>query len=217
MFKFHLWQNFLLKIKLWKNRRENVGTKNLFLKEGNFMGKVLTHKEELDKAYKLRYKIFCKELKWLPLNKEEKDIDKYDEYSIHFGVFSSEKLVAYSRIVLPDRFFMLEEVFKDLLPENYSLRKEKDTVEISRVAIDQPFRSSNNSEIIKLLLFKLMYQWSIKNEIRYWYMTLQPDYLKSIQKLFPCKQIGKVKFYQPGVASVAALLDLREAEVFVQK
>jgi len=48
-------------------------------------------------------------------------------------------------------------------------------------------------------------------------MAIEPDYLKSLQKLFPCKQIGNVKFYQSHTATTAALIDLKEAEISLSK
>lgn len=209
--------NTLSRAELGKGKNHGIDARDgLIMKERNFMGRILKS-DEIEKAYKLRYKIFHEELKWLPLNTEKGDIDKYDKYSIHFGVFNPEKLVTCSRIILPKGNFMIEEVFKDLIPKNYTLRRGKDTVEISRLLIDQPFRYTNDSEIIKMLLFKTIYHWSLKNRIRFWYMSIEVEYLKSIQKIFPCKQIGEIKFYQPGTASTVALLDLREAETFVAK
>ncbi|MEM5810074.1 MAG: acyl-homoserine-lactone synthase [Candidatus Aenigmatarchaeota archaeon] len=215
MNKFSSWQKFLSRFGLRKSKEKDIEN-NLILKERNFVGKILTNKE-IEEAYRFRYKVFHEELRWLPLNDEGKDIDKYDKYSVHFGIFHFEKLIAYSRIILPKGPFMLEEIFKDLIPNDYIFRKGKDSAEISRLAIDHQFRIISDSEIIKMLLFKIMYHWSLRNKIRFWYMCIDVGYLKSIQKLFPCKQIGEIKLYQSGTASTAALVDLREAEVLTKK
>lgn len=111
---------------------------------------------------------------------------------------------------------MFEKEFKDLI-NNHALHKKRDTVEVSRVAIEKTLRSFNNFNIPTLLLYKIMYQWSLKNKIRYWYMAIELNYLKSVQKLLPLKQIGQIKFYQQNVGTTAALLDLKEAESFLFK
>ncbi|MBU4369400.1 GNAT family N-acetyltransferase [Patescibacteria group bacterium] len=187
---------------------------NIILSEEDFTARILKF-NGIEKAYRFRYKIFCEELQWLPLNTSEKEFDEYDQFSIHFGVFSKDgKLVGYGRFILPGSDFMLEKEFKDLL-NNHIIRKQRDTVEVSRISIDKILRSTGSFNIITMLLYKLMYRWSIKNKIRYWYMAIEPNYLKLLQKFFPCKQIGDIKFYQPNTATTAALLDLKEAEVFL--
>lgn len=91
--QFYLWQKLLSRFELWKSEREkdkSFGTEkiinNIELSEKDFTAQILKP-NELEKAYRFRYKIFCEELKWLPLNKEKKETDIYDQYSIHFGVF----------------------------------------------------------------------------------------------------------------------------------
>lgn len=205
--KFHLCQQLLSKIK----------TKRSEIRERDFIARILKS-NELEKAYQFRYKVFCEELKWLPINKEKKEMDRYDRCSIHFGVFDKKnKLIGYGRFILSKNNFMLEKEFKELVPNHIIIKK--NAVEVSRVAIDNSLRNmsnfKNNYNTPFLLLLKIMYQWSVKNKIRYWYITIKPDFLKSLQKLFPWKQIGKIKYYQPKVATTAAMLDLKEAENFV--
>lgn len=141
--------------------------------------------------------------------------------SIRFisGFFAKNELVGYARIIPPKYIFMIEREFKDLL-QNHTIRKERDTVELSRAAINKSFRGvsnfKNSFNIPTMLLYKVIYQWSIRNKIRYWYITIEPEFLKTLQKLFPWKEIGEIKYYQPQVAATAAVLDLREAEKFVR-
>lgn len=218
--KFYPWQKLLSRFKLRKSGtvgNEKIKTENdIVLYEGDFMARILKN-DEIEKAYPFRYKIFCEELKWLPLNENKKEFDEYDQFSVHFGVFfKGNRLVGYGRFVLPKKIFMLEKEFKDLL-NNHIIRKKQDTVEVSRVGIDKTLKSADSFKIITLLLYKLMYKWSTKNKIRYWYMAIEPNYLKSLQKLFPCRQIGHIKFYQPNTATTAALLDLKKAKSFLFK
>jgi len=192
--------------------------KSIRLKEGEFLAKNL-NQHEIEKAYRFRYKIFCEELKWLPKNTVEKESDEYDQHAIHFGVFScSGEIVGYSRILIPENGFMLKKEFADLLNPNYCIREEKDAVEISRLAVKSDTRGNQgNSAKVSMLLYKAMYQWAIRNGVRYWYMVVETKFLKSLQAFFPCKVISTTKEYQPNVSSVAALLDIREAESIVSK
>jgi len=184
--------------------------------ENKFTAKNLDLNEEIEEAFRLRYKIFCEGLKWFPLNDDGKECDQYDLCSVHFGVYSSAELVGYSRIIPPENTFMLEKEFKDLLDESYSVQKEKNTGEISRLAIKKDLRLTHGFQI-SIVLYKLMYHWSLENKMRYWYMVVDTKYLKSLQRLFPCRKIGKVKFYQPNLPTTVAILDLREAEKEVFK
>lgn len=190
---------------------------NLKEKEGELSVRVL-EKKDLEEAYKLRYEIFCKELKWLPLNAKEEDKDQYDEKAVHFGVFNKESiLIGYNRIVLPKNPFMVEEVFIDLI-KNYNLsKKEEDIIEISRLGVRKEYRNSTSFGRIDLLLCKLIYFWSLENKIRYWLMVVRTEYLNSIRNILPCNQIGDIKYYQKGVGTIAAIIDLREAENHILK
>ncbi len=182
--------------------------------EKNFLIRELEPDERED-AYKFRYQVFCNELNWIAQNKSKKDIDSYDNHAVHFGVFSHfGDLVGYSRIILPENNFMLEHEFRDLI-ENSPIRKSKDTVEISRLAIEKSLRMGYEFQT-GMLLYRIMYNWSLDHKVRYWYMAVNLRYLRSLQKLFPCKSIGQAKSYQSGIPTVAALLDLREAEKFLE-
>jgi len=125
--KFYLWQKFLSRFRLWKSedsKTKSCEDDDIMVYEGDFRAKILKF-NELEKAYQFRYKIFCEELGWLPLNPDKKESDEYDQFSIHFGVFSKDgRLVGYSRFILPKRNFMLEKEFKDLL-DNHIIRKKK--------------------------------------------------------------------------------------------
>ena len=49
--------------------------------------KVLNESEELEKNYRLRYQVFCEELKWVRCRIDKREIDFYDKHSKYIGVF----------------------------------------------------------------------------------------------------------------------------------
>lgn len=186
---------------------------DLEISEGKFSVKIL-EREDLSNAYKLRYKIFCEELSWLPLNPDCEEKDHHDEKAVHFGVFNNGNIIGYCRVILPQEIFMAEENFRDLI-DGGNFTKEIDMIEISRLGIYKEYRNSIFFGNIDMLLYKMIYLWSLKNNIRYWFMVVRPEYLESIKKILPCKQISEIKYYQETVGTTAAVIDLREAENYV--
>ncbi len=175
---------------------------------------------EREEAQHLRYKVFVEELGWFSPDqfKEKKESDKYDEHAVSFGVFDYlGHLVGFARFVLPNKEFMIEKEFRELV-RGIQIRKDNETVEISRLAILPDLRKSREGFRVAMLLYKVLYQWSIMNGFRYWYMVVEKRYLKVLQSYgFPCQQISLIKEYQPGVSSLVAMLDLRKAEGKVKK
>jgi len=183
--------------------------------ENELLVKIL-ERDELNNAYKLRYKIFCEELAWLPKNKHQEEKDLYDGKAIHFGAFDKDNLIGYARIVLPKETFMIEENFKDLI-EGSDFSKKNDMIEISRLGAAKEYRNSENFGRIDILLCKYIYFWSLENNMRYWLMVVRPEYLNSIKNILPCRQIGPIKYYQKNIGTTAAIIDLRAAESYLLK
>src|SRR5208283_1139778 len=102
------------------------------IKEDTFTARNMDE-EDLAKAYKLRHQIFAEQLSWVPRTKNKLEIDKYDCYSIHFGVFDKGELVAYLRLIMSENQFMIENEFIGLISRDHTIRKFHDTAEVSRL------------------------------------------------------------------------------------
>ncbi|GAB4535684.1 MAG: hypothetical protein Fur0020_03190 [Thermodesulfovibrionia bacterium] len=190
---------------------------SIIIQEGNYIVKNLLTEEEKIQAYRLRHKIFCEELKWLPLSGDGLEIDEYDSYSFFFGVFDKKnKINAFARLTLPVGLFMIEKVFPFLIGTGYKIRKEDDTVEISRLCVSQEVR--NNLENfgyheILMLLYKSIYYWCIIHNIRYIYLVVEQRFYRLCRIMgFPCKLIGEPVIMPDGLVAVAAIMDWREFE-----
>lgn len=166
--------------------------------------------EELLQAYRLRHQVFCENLGWVPPNPTGLEVDRYDSFATFVGLFSEENtLVGLIRLLPASRPFMLETEFSDLVSPDHRIRKEADTVEISRLAIAPSSKKLGLSSRYLSFLLKGLYQWTQANEIRYAYLEVEKRFWRVLQAMgFLSMPIGAVKNLPPaGASSMAALLD----------
>lgn len=163
-------------------------------------------------AYRLRHEVFCTRLKWIPSHPSGLERDRYDAFATSVGLFTKTgRLVGLARFLPPDRPFMLEAEFAVLMDPGYRIRKEADTVELSRLAVASWRRPEDVSpRQLSRILYKGIYQWALANGVRYIYVVVAKRYWRSLEiSGIPCKPIGPVKRLPPAcVESVAALLDM---------
>lgn len=192
---------------------------SVFLKEGPYFVKNITSHKEKTMAHRLRHKVFSQELGWVPQTSNSLEIDAYDEKAVFFGVFDEyQNLKAFLRIVTPRNTFMMEKEFPYLLKQNYEVRKENDTVEISRLCVAPEARTEKSSgnfgvHSVSMMLYKGVYHWCLKNSVRYLYLVVEEKVYRLLcARGFPCKLVGDPKVMPDGVVAVAAMLDWREFE-----
>jgi N-acyl-L-homoserine lactone synthetase len=193
-------------------------TKNrLEVKDGHLLARTLDwdKKSEQREALTFRHKIFLEELGWSLLDSTGQEIDEYDQSSVHFGAYTDlGKLVGYCRLILSKSGFMIERDFADLVAPGYCIRKEEDTVEISRFAIPKELRGKEEGFRAIGVLLGCVYQWALANKVRYIYGVCASDHLQFVEGFFPCcKSIGPAHEYQPGVSSSALIFDLEQLDL----
>lgn len=178
--------------------------------EGNLTLRPITAPDDLAEAYRLRHRVFCTRLGWVPPSPEGMETDRYDAWAQHLGVYAeSVGLAALVRVLPASHPFMLESDFFDLVGPDHRIRKQLDTAEISRLALADndclPRRAA-------MLLYKGLYQWSLANAVRYLYMEVEPRYWRALRLAgFPCRPIGPVRRLPPAnVESIALRLDWEE-------
>jgi acyl homoserine lactone synthase len=179
--------------------------------EGQYTVKTLDTEEEKRAAYRLRHKIFAEVLQWVPSRADGLEIDDYDAAAVTIGLFDSQgRLLGAVRLLPSSGPFMLEREFRSFISPDYAIRKEIDTMEITRLAIDPTVGDKGLSSRMMVRLFKGMYQWCLVNDIRYCYLEVEQYFLRIVRMLgFPCEAIGPVVVVPPAnVSSQAALLDL---------
>lgn len=154
---------------------------------------------------RLRWEIFVEQLNWIDGDRKNRiELDKYDKYAIHFGVFKGSRLVGYLRLLKagnPEGLLMENTFFQKLWPRGFSIPA--DSMEISRFCIEGGFRrdKENNRRYISLLLFKQVYNYIKIRNVQYLYGTADGtneygyNHKTFLTRLFPFKVIGgPVKF-----------------------
>ncbi len=179
--------------------------------EGDLLVKTLSTKEEMIQAYELRHRVFAEQLKWVPETEDRQEMDMYDLWGVTVGVFGSDGvLLGMGRLLPASGEFMLGNEFGALLPRDYIIRKEQDTAEITRLAVNPAVKDPKLSNRVMLAVLKGIYQWAVENEIRYYYLEVEHRFLRALRMLgFPCEPIGPVVKLPPaGAEAVAALYDM---------
>jgi len=188
-------------------------TRKIAFCEGEFLVKVLESKEELRQAYHLRHRVFAETLKWVPERQDQLESDVYDAWSACIGLFSNEEqLLGMVRMTPAPLPFMLESEFSGCLVGPHRVRKQLDTAEITRLAVDPMITDRGLSAKLMRTIFKGMYHWTLANGIRYTYLVVESRLLRVVQRIgWPCQAISAPVALPPAdVLSVAALLDLEE-------
>jgi acyl homoserine lactone synthase len=186
----------------------NYRTVNFY--EAGYRVRSIECEEDRIQAYRLRHLVFSQILGWVPPSPTGLEIDRYDRSAIALGVFlESGKLAGLVRFLTPDQPYMLETEFAELLVPGHDLRKEADTVEISRLTVAPSKKSGGLFPGHLYMILKGLYQWSLVNEIHYAYMEVEKRFWRALRILgFPCEPIGPIKKLPPaGAESVAAILD----------
>lgn len=180
--------------------------------EGEFLVKALESEEELWQAYHLRHRVFAEKLRWVPERNDQLESDVYDAWSTSIGLFSNQQLLGMVRMTPAPFPFMLESEFSGCLVGSHRVRKELDTAEITRLAVDPTITDRGLSAKLMRTIFKGMYHWTLANNIRYTYLVVESRLLRVVQRIgWPCHAIGSPVALPPAdVLSVGALLDLDE-------
>lgn len=181
--------------------------------EGKFLVKTLETKEEMTQAYQLRHRVFAERLKWVPERADRLEADLYDTWSTSIGVLGDHnRLLGLVRMTHAPVPFMLESEFSACLVGNHRVRKETDTAEITRLAVDPAIADRGLSARLMKTIFKGMYQWCLLHDVRYTYMVVEHRLLRVLQRMgWPCHAIGDPVALPPAeVFSIGGLLDLEE-------
>lgn len=181
--------------------------------EGEFLVKTLETKEEMTQAYQLRHRVFAERLKWVPERADRLEADLYDTWSTSIGVLGDHnRLLGLVRMTHAPVPFMLESEFSACLVGNHRVRKETDTAEITRLAVDPAIADRGLSARLMKTIFKGMYQWCLLHDVRYTYMVVEHRLLRVLQRMgWPCHAIGDPVALPPAeVFSIGGLLDLEE-------
>ena len=136
-----------------------------------------------------------------------------------FGVFDTQnRLLAHMRLIRAENDFMMEREFLSLIGNGHKIRKEPDTIELTRCCITSEARTYKistefGSFDIFSLLFKGIYHWCLKNDIEYVYGVTDYRVYRLLHiKGLPFKLINKPHTMPDGVVAVGVIMNWREFE-----
>lgn len=204
-----------------------------------FESRVLETKEEMLAMFRLRYDVYCEELKWIgqdharieeycddknwtSIDRLKLEIDQYDtENTIYVGVFFGEELVGCERLIKRPGVFMVDPNQQyDNIGEGLNLSQGNEIAELSRLAIRSDVRnyiSPNHSwsklGYTTLLIYKGMYQYSLSRGIRFLVIGTSVLIMTNARRrVCPIKRISEFKVMEDQSKIEVGLLDWREFE-----
>lgn len=192
----------------------------LIFQEGEYLVKTLLTREEMEASFRLRYAVFCEELRWVPSSPNKMERDTYDEYAQSVGVFDGNRnLIGNVRLITaPDRF-MLEKEFSCMLTKGKPFVKLPDMVESTRICLAKEARGIIYlSRSLVYLIYKGMYHWSIERNLRYLVPVIEKRYYLLLKRQgLPFRQFGEFCTMEDGVECGPVILDWREFEAVLRE
>jgi acyl homoserine lactone synthase len=181
--------------------------------ESGLLVKTLADEQDLSASYQLRHQVFADRLQWVAKSADGLEVDSYDAFATSVGLFDDDrKLRGVFRMVRSPYPFMIEKEFRPCLLSSCEIRKEYDTAEITRLALDPALMDKGLSSRLMLILIKGVYQWSKQNEVPYMYMVVEKRFLRVLRGIgLCCEAISPAVSLPPaGALSIAALLDWKQ-------
>lgn len=171
--------------------------------------------DDIQEIYKLRYKIYCLEKKYLDpaLSLKGLEVDKYDIHSIHFIVKNKKQsnIVATVRLIKNEiNGLPIENDFRIKL-DSYK-KKSQEILEISRLAVSKNYRkASMGKHYVLLILIKLIFDYCIKYNYNFLVAAVDMHFFNILKKMnLDFKILDKPKMYM-GSESIPILINVSEA------
>lgn len=186
----------------------------LIIPEHGYLAKTISTSEEMESALRLRHKVFREELRWVDERPDGLDIDEFDLYAQSIVIYSpSFEIIGHVRLIKAPHPYMIEHDFSALLPKCRPFVKTSNMAESTRICVEKEFRTAPVGDYsIAHLLYKAVYQWCVKNGIRYLVTIIERRYYVYLKKLFPFEPLGEFQPMGEGVMSGIAALDFRRLE-----
>ncbi len=189
----------------------------IVIREGGFVVKNLVSDGEKTQAYRLRHRVYCEELGWVPRSESLLEIDEYDRHAVFIGVFDQRRtLLAFCRLHLPGTAFMIEREFSSLIGAWHKIRKQDDTAEASRLCVAQEarrvvVRRGAGAYRLSTVVYKGVYHWCSMNGVRYVYIVVEDKVYRMLRAMgFRSRPVGAPVTMPDGCVAMAAVLDWKE-------
>ena len=174
----------------------------------------------LEQAYRLRARVFMRELGWLATSSDGRERDRCDPLARHFAVFTQPvdgaepALAGYARALLPRDGFMLQREFIELLGGEAFAPDVRRSFEVSRFVIHPARRGQRCDEgrTITEHLARAIARWARAAGRDEWYTVCETRYLRALRlRGLEFAPFGQPVEYQPGVEARAVMLRLSSA------
>lgn len=177
--------NLIKSIKKYlRNSRFTLLFLNFQIKKFTFS---VARKFEKEEIYKLRYKVYCEEIGYLPKERYPnlKEIDQFDDYSIVFVAKDLKNKIVGSIRIVPNKEHLLptEEFHPEF--EQY-VRNLGKSAEISRLVVLPKYRGG----AVTFGLIKTVILYALKNNILFYLLSCSLRH-EEIYKKFGFKRIGQ--------------------------
>lgn len=147
-----------------------------------FNFRIATSRDDLEKVYRLRWKVYHDEGYINSLQYQDKRLnDTYDFYSVNFLATHRGVAVGCVRLVLDSKIgFPIEHLFASI-----SITAERRAVaEVSKLVIDSLYRKKKyGKRLVMWGLAKSMYDYSMMNGIKIWYEFMSEKLSHSLKKI----------------------------------
>ena len=173
-------------------RRENVcfmSYPGAFRHTNWFTTSVLSNPRELEAIYRLRYRVYCEERRFLPPESypDGLECDVYDRHSINFATFDRDGMVAAAvRLVCPRGDSGLPYQEHCPLYEDALLPSPARVGEVSRLVLNRGYRSppgGGSTGTVVMEVYRAMYQHSREHGIRYWFAAMELPLVRRLARL----------------------------------
>jgi N-acyl-L-homoserine lactone synthetase len=164
---------------------------------------------ERRQVHALRADVFCRELEWVGAPSDRLERDGLDPYATQLAVVFGSEIVGTVRLAAYDAPWMLDGVFRGLLPEE-GIRRGADCVEASRLAVAHRWRRARleNGAAVSDLLYKATYAFCRLRGVRRVYMVTSDVVLRLMRRSgLPVTALAAPTQMPDGVRAVALVLD----------
>ncbi|QDO82847.1 GNAT family N-acetyltransferase [Shewanella psychropiezotolerans] len=172
----------------------------------------------MDKLYRLRAEVFCRELAWVGSPEDEKEYDNFDNTSTHLGLFIDGQATGYLRVHHHDTPWMINTIFSSPLLGSKPTTQLANSCEVSRLLIKSTHRGKtkvSNHPPLNLLLSHLQNYCRNRN-IRYVYMVVTPATRVVFSRIgFKSTPLSKPVKMDDGCYAMAAVLDFGQVETLI--
>lgn len=182
-----------------------------------FSTQIITDPQEMQAIYRLRYRVYCEERRFLPPENypDGAETDAFDAQSVNFAAFDQDGRVAAAvRLVCPEKARALPYQEHCHLYDGMVQPDPAKAGEVSRLVLNKGYRTppgGGGTGTVVMEVYRAMYQYSHEHGIRYWYAAMERPLLRMLARIgVVFERIGPEVDYFGPVAPF--LLDLEELD-----